>query len=219
MPDPKSDSTKNAAPKPAARPAAKSGAAKPTAKPAATPVAAKPAERPAATPVAAKPADLAVTQATGAQAAAAKTVSAVSAEDANPLHRKLRLRAEDKGVVIAPPQDDDNPLLPLPKSFVVLSQTSELASLKGPFDYMHVFARDRADLAETLPQMSEKLAAGGSLWISWMKPSSKMKGGGQPGDLNENLVRRIGLTRGLVDVNLVVLDRDWSALRLVRRKH
>ncbi len=74
------------------------------------------------------------------------------------------------------------------------------------------------NLVGSFSLLVEKLAPGGSLWISWLKPSSKLKGGGQPGDLNEDVVRRIGLTHGLVDVNLAVLDRDWSALRLVRRK-
>ena len=140
-------------------------------------------------------------------------------EEENPLHRKLRLRSEDTGVVIAPPRDDDNPLSPLPKNFLVLSQAAELGEHAGPFAYIQVFARDRADLVGSFSLLVEKLAPGGSLWVSWLKPSSKLKGGGQPGDLNENVIRRIGLTHGLVDVNLAVLDRDWSALRLVRRKH
>jgi hypothetical protein len=146
------------------------------------------------------------------------TAAAPSSADDNPLHRKLRLRSEDTGVVVAPPRDEDNPLLPLPKGFLVLAQVSDLAAHQGPFDYIQVFARDRADLLESFSLFVERLAPGGSLWISWLKPSAKIKGG-QPGDLNENTVRRIGLTHGLVDVNLVVLDRDWAALRLVRRRH
>jgi hypothetical protein len=154
-----------------------------------------------------------------ATADTAKPAAAPGVAEENPLHRKLRLRSEDIGVVIAPPRDEDDPLSPLPKSFLVLTQASELATQTGPFDYIQVFARDRADLVGSFSLLVEKLAPVGSLWISWLKPSSKLKGGGQPGDLNENVVRRIGLTHGLVDVNLVVLDRDWSALRLVRRKH
>lgn len=174
---------------------AKTGAAKPSA--ATRPAAA--ARRPAAPP--------------------AEAAAGAATEEENPLHRKLRLRPEDAGVVIAPPRDEDNPLAPLPKSFLVLSRASELDPEKGPFDYIQVFARDRADLVGSFSLLVERLAPSGSLWISWLKPSSKLKGGGQPGDLNENVVRRIGLTNGLVDVNLAVLDRDWAALRLVRRKH
>ncbi len=135
----------------------------------------------------------------------------------NPLHKKLRLRPGDSGLVIAPPKDDDNPLLPLPEGFAVLTGLSELASHEGQFDYLHVFARDKAELAETFGQLRDKLRPGGSLWISWIKVSGK-HGGGQAIDLNENVVRRLGLTHGLVDLKVAALDRDWSALQLVHRK-
>jgi hypothetical protein len=195
---------------PAKRQTPKSGAkAKPaaTAGGAAKPKAAKPAP---STTRAAKPAPSA--------GEARKPADVPAASEANPLHKKLRLRSEDKGLIVAPPPDAENPLLPLPKGFAVVNEPSSLAPQKGPFDYVHVFARDRVELAETLSLLSQDLAPGGSLWVSWMKPSSKLKGGGQPGDLNETIVRRIGLTRGLVDMNLVSLDRDWGALRLIRRR-
>jgi hypothetical protein len=135
----------------------------------------------------------------------------------NPLHKKLRLRAGDAGLVIAPPQDDDNPLLPLPKGFAVLESLGELASRKDQFDYLHVFARDRAELAEAFGHLRDKLRPIGNLWVSWIKVAGK-HGGGQAIDLNENVIRRLGLTHGMVDVKVVVLDRDWSALLLVHRK-
>jgi hypothetical protein len=210
MPDANSDSTKKS---PAGAPAAaKAGAAKP----AVPGSAAKPAAATGARPAA--PGEAPAPSAQPTATAAASTAAPGGAEE-NPLHRKLRLRSEDTGLVIAPPRDDDNPLSPLPNSFLVLSQAAELGEHAGPFTYIQVFARDRADLVGSFSLLVEKLAPGGSLWVSWLKPSSKLKGGGQPGDLNENVIRRIGLTHGLVDVNLAVLDRDWSALRLVRRKH
>ena len=50
------------------------------------------------------------------------------------------------------------------------------------------------------------------LWVSWPKGSSKV-----PTDLNENVVRDIGLAHGLVDVKVVSVDEMWSALKFVRR--
>ena len=91
----------------------------------------------------------------------------------NPLHKKLRLKPEDKGLVVAPPQDDDNPLLPLPDSFTVLDELDELDSSDGPFDYVHVFATDKAELAGAFRALRDKLAPAGSLWVSWLKLSSK----------------------------------------------
>jgi len=225
MPDADTDNTRKSPADPTAgakagtaKPTAKAGTAKPTAAGPAKPGPAAPKPAGAGKPTGASAPPAATTAAPSAETTAA-TAAAPRGEEENPLHRKLRLRPEDAGVVIAPPRDEDNPLSPLPKDFLVLTQASELGAQTGPFDYIHVFARDRADLVASCSTLIEKLAPGGSLWISWLKPSSKLKGGGQPGDLNENVVRRIGLTHGLVDVNLAVLDRDWSALRLVRRKH
>ncbi|OFW57327.1 MAG: hypothetical protein A2133_03190 [Actinobacteria bacterium RBG_16_64_13] len=137
----------------------------------------------------------------------------------NPLHKKLGMRPGASGLVIAPPADDDNPLLPLPESFSVLAGFEDLGSAEGPFDYIHVFARDRGELAELFSQLRDKLAPSGSLWISWIKMSADRRSGGIGGDINENIIRRIALTNAMVDVKIAALDRTWSALKVVRRKH
>ncbi len=183
------------------KPAAKKAAAKKPAEEATSSTVAKPA--PVEQPVAERP--------TAEQPAAEKPLAE------NPLHRKLGLRPGAAGVVIAAPENDDNPLLPLPEGFSALAQADELASLEGLFDYIHVFARDRGDLAASLTILRDKLAPGGSLWVSWLKQSSRGKG--LVGDLNENVIRKIALTNAMVDAKVAVLDRDWSALKLVRRKH
>lgn len=137
----------------------------------------------------------------------------------NPLHKRLGIRPGTTGSVIAPPEDDSNPLLPLPAGIVAMSEVEGLADLDGLLDYIHYFARSRAELGRVFPQLRDRLAPGGSLWISWIKQSAIRRGGGFPGDLNENVVRRMALTSGLVDVKVAALDQDWSALRLVFRKH
>ncbi len=81
------------------------------------------------------------------------------------------------------------------------------------------FARNRADLVKDFPRLRDKLAPGGSLWISWIKQSAIRGGGGLPGDLNENAIRRMALSSGLVDVKVAALDAEWSALKLVWRRH
>lgn len=135
----------------------------------------------------------------------------------NALHKKLGMRPQASGLIIAPPQDEDNPLLPLPDGYTVLTSLDELAEAAGPFEYIHVFARDRAALATAFSGLRDGLAPNGSLWISWMKQSSR--GRGLFGDLNENVVRRLALTHAMVDVKIVSLDRDWAALKLVHRRH
>ena len=135
------------------------------------------------------------------------------------LHKKLGMRPGSAGLVIAPPPDDDNPLLPLPEGFSAIAGLEELAQTSGSFDYIQVFVRDRAALAAAFAELRDRLAPSGMLWVSWLKQSSDRRSGAMMGDLNENLIRRLALTNAMVDVKVSALDRDWSALKLVRRKH
>ena len=137
----------------------------------------------------------------------------------NPLHKRLGLRPGASGVVIAPPEDQANPLLPLPDGYTSLAEADELGSREEQLDYIHYFARSRAELARVFAHLRDGLTPGGSLWISWIKQSSARGAGGLPGDLNENTIRRIALASGMVDVKVMALDHDWSALKLVRRRH
>jgi hypothetical protein len=50
------------------------------------------------------------------------------------------------------------------------------------------------------------------LWASWPKKSS-----GVATDLNEGIVREIGLDAGLVDVKVCAVTEVWSGLKFVRR--
>lgn len=51
------------------------------------------------------------------------------------------------------------------------------------------------------------------IWISWPKGSSKV-----PTDLNENIVREIGLELGIVDVKVCAVSEIWSGLKFYKRK-
>jgi hypothetical protein len=136
----------------------------------------------------------------------------------NPLHKKLGIKAGLTGAIIAT-LEEAGLLAPLPDGFTSLASIDDLAAAEGMFDYVHFFARTRADLVKDFPRLRDKLAPGGSLWISWIKQSSVRGGGGLPGDLNENTIRRLALASGLVDVKVASLDAEWSALKLVWRRH
>ncbi len=47
-------------------------------------------------------------------------------------------------------------------------------------------------------------------WVSWPKRASKVET-----DLNENVIRDIGLATGLVDVKVIAGDEFWSGLKFV----
>ncbi len=136
---------------------------------------------------------------------------------AEEIHKKLGIRTGIAGAIVAA-GDERDLLSPLPDGFKVLASVDDLAAVEGLFDYLHLFARSRADLVRDFPRLKEKLAPGGSLWISWIKQSA-VRGGSLPGDLNENTIRRTALSSGLVDVKVASIDAEWSALKLVWRRH
>lgn len=81
-----------------------------------------------------------------------------------------------------------------------------------PLDFIHLFTINRAELEKRLPDLKAMLVPNGALWISWYKKASKV-----PTDLDENVIREIGLEQGLVDVKVAAVDEVWSALKFVYR--
>jgi hypothetical protein len=84
--------------------------------------------------------------------------------------------------------------------------------LAGKANVVVYFTEKRAALEKDFSRLSSALVPDGMLWISWPKKAS-----GRPTDLNENIVREIGLERGLVDVKVCAIDETWSGLKFVIR--
>jgi len=84
--------------------------------------------------------------------------------------------------------------------------------LKGPCDFIQFFTTDKSVLDSAFPKLKKNLELAGTLWISWPKGASQVKT-----DLNENVVREIGLSNGLVDVKVCAVDEIWSGLKFVYR--
>jgi hypothetical protein len=72
--------------------------------------------------------------------------------------------------------------------------------------------QSRAELTKEFSRIAMLLNPAGMLWVSWPKKSS-----GVATDLDENVVREIGLKAGLVDVKVCAVTDVWSGLKLVRR--
>jgi hypothetical protein len=79
-------------------------------------------------------------------------------------------------------------------------------------DLVILFSKSRSELTKEFSRMAKLLAPAGMLWVSWPKKSS-----GVASDLDENLVRGIGLDAGLVDVKVCAVTEVWSGLKFVRR--
>ncbi|EMJ55529.1 hypothetical protein LEP1GSC013_3628 [Leptospira interrogans serovar Valbuzzi str. Duyster] len=86
-------------------------------------------------------------------------------------------------------------------------------TVKGTLDYLHVFEKETKELKKQFPKLVENLAEKEMIWISWPKGSSKV-----PTDLNENIVREIGLELGIVDVKVCAVSEIWSGLKFYKRK-
>jgi hypothetical protein len=79
-------------------------------------------------------------------------------------------------------------------------------------DFLMIFTKSRVELSKQFPRMAKGLNPAGMLWVSWPKKSS-----GVAADLDENIVREIGLDAGLVDVKVCAVTEVWSGLKFVRR--
>ena len=83
---------------------------------------------------------------------------------------------------------------------------------KAPLDFAMVFTKSGSMLVEEFKRLAKSLAPAGMLWVSWPKKTSGVKT-----DLDENVVREIGLAAGLVDVKVCAVTDVWSGLKFVRR--
>jgi hypothetical protein len=69
---------------------------------------------------------------------------------------------------------------------------------------------DKDKLEKEFPDLVKSLDKDGSLWIVWPK-------GGKGTDLNESIIREIGLSNGVVDVKVIAVDEVYSGLKFVFR--
>ena len=86
------------------------------------------------------------------------------------------------------------------------------AKSKQPHDFVMLFVNSKRELEQSFTRHATKLKPAGMLWISWPKKAS-----GVASDLNENVVRDIGLAKGMVDVKVCAVNEVWSGLKFVFR--
>ena len=80
------------------------------------------------------------------------------------------------------------------------------------YDFIHIFVKDKAELAHSVATAKAMLSKTGVLWISWPKKSSKILT-----DLDFSVVQQSGLSLGLVDNKVAAVDDTWSGLKFVYR--
>jgi len=87
-----------------------------------------------------------------------------------------------------------------------------VSDAKTPLDFAMVFTKSATQLSKEFERVAKRLAPAGMLWASWPKKSS-----GVATDLDDNVVRAIGLAAGLVDVKVCAVTDVWSGLKFVWR--
>jgi len=124
-----------------------------------------------------------------------------------PLPQKLGIKPGSRLALFNAPDGFDRTLGALPDG--VRTTGSGTADVD-----VAVFFTDRqAVLKKRFPGLARAIAPAGALWIAWPKKASK-----KPTDLDENVVRAVGLGQGLVDVKVCAIDETWSGLKFVVRR-
>jgi hypothetical protein len=86
----------------------------------------------------------------------------------------------------------------------------QLRSIRDSADCIVMFLDCLSDLEDRIVPVSDRLLPDGQVWVAWRSRRAA--------DVNEGVVRRIGLVAGLVDTQVRQIDTVWSGMRLVNRR-
>lgn len=122
------------------------------------------------------------------------------------LVEKLGIKDSMRIAIINQPNDYKKDLGKIPDNAAVKKK------LSGSLDFIQYFSAGKKDLEAAFSDLKKSIKHNGMLWISWPKLTSGLKT-----DLNENIVREIGLKNGLVDIKICAVNEIWSGLKFVYR--
>lgn len=124
-----------------------------------------------------------------------------------PLLKKPGIKPGFRSAFVHAPADYRS-LLDLPDAVSVVA----LEKAAGKCDFVQAFYTERAVLAEEFSALKAALHKNSMVWIWWAKKAAKI-----PTDLDEHIIRDIGLAAGLVDVKVIAIDVASSGLKFVYR--
>ncbi len=84
--------------------------------------------------------------------------------------------------------------------------------VKKDADAIHLFITEIKQVNE-IEKLSKLMPPAIMLWVSWPKKTSPLSKG-----LSEDHIRHAALACGLVDIKVCAVDKDWSGLKLTRRR-
>ena len=132
-------------------------------------------------------------------------MTAAAGYSGTPLPRKLGVKPGSRILLVDPPDGFD--LGPLPGDAVLHRRPG-----RSRYDVVLAFCPDLATLRRRFAPLAGRLDSAGALWICWPKKASGVRT-----DLDDNVVRGVGLDAGLVDVKVAAVDHIWSGIKFVRR--
>lgn len=124
----------------------------------------------------------------------------------NPAWKKLGIKEGTRVIFLHGPDNYPQILGELPRGALLENRLRKNSSC------IHYFAKEQRRLLSDFSKLKAALLPDGALWISWPKGASKV-----PTDLNDKVVREIGLRNGLVDIKVAAIDEIWSGLKFVYR--
>jgi hypothetical protein len=134
-------------------------------------------------------------------------MSTTAGYSGTPLPKKLGVK---EGHVVLLDRLPDGLDLGLPPEVTVVRR------VRAGLDVTVTFHTRLATLESRLPVLSEHTVTHGMVWVSWPKQAA-VKRLGLDTDLNDNVVRELGLELGWVDVKVAAIDEVWSGQKFVRR--
>lgn len=120
-----------------------------------------------------------------------------------PLPSMLGIRPGMTVSVLNAPESFLKKLQPLPDG------VSLLDAAKTGLDVTIYFALKKTDLVEKLPRLAQGMAVTGSIWVCFPHASES------PTSPSEDFIRLAALEVGLHDNKKLLLDPEWTGLRLV----
>jgi hypothetical protein len=123
-----------------------------------------------------------------------------------PLAKKLGIKVGFRAAFLHMPDDVKNEL----HAALAQCQTVRLTAATRDVDFIFLSTSSRAALEADLRAAAKALTPAGMLWVSWPKKSS-----GVVTNLTEDVIRRVGLDAGLVDIKVCAVTDIWSGLKFV----
>jgi hypothetical protein len=126
-----------------------------------------------------------------------------------PLLKKLGIKSGHRIRFVGAPPEFSDALGELSPDISIVDADDEAAA---GLDLIVFFTTSAEALRERFGALSHSLVPAGMLWVAWPKKTSGVRT-----DLTENVVRKIALEWGMVDVKVCAIDATWSGLKLVYR--